>query len=297
MNEFSTVGVIGKPRSAQMAPLLRALHRQLRKRGCTVLVERETARVLRNERLEAVPREQLAQRADLAVVLGGDGTLLNAGRSLAPAGVPLLGINQGRLGFMVDIAPEDMRAALDAVLDGRYVRERRLLLSARVHRRSGRAQQPFLAINDVVLRNRATVRMLEFETWLGYEFISQHRADGIIVSTPTGSTAYALSGGGPVLHPGLEAVALVPICPHALADRPVVVNCDRPVRLVLAGAKNTRAMCTADGQHNVTLTAGDSVTISRSDHVLELIHPENYQYFNILRNKLQWGRERASGRR
>src|SRR6185436_18969908 len=158
-------------------------------------------------------------------------------------------VNQGRLGFMVDVAPENLRATLDEVLKGRYVRERRLLLDVQV-RRGRRVRGPFLAINDVVVRNQAAVRMLEFETWLDDEFISQHRADGLIVSTPTGSTAYALSGGGPVLHPGLEALALVPICPHTLSDRPVVIGADRPVRVVLGGARGTRAMCTADGQHN-----------------------------------------------
>jgi NAD+ kinase len=150
-----------------------------------------------------------------------------------------------------------------------------------------------LAINDVVMRNQAAVRMLEFETWRGDEFISLHRADGLIVATPTGSTAYALSGGGPVIHPGLEALAVVPICPHTLSDRPVVIGADHPVRVVLGGARGTRAMCTCDGQASVTVNVGDTVEITRSNHVLELIHPKNYKYFNILRNKLHWGRDRT----
>jgi NAD+ kinase len=202
--------------------------------------------------------------------------------------VPILGVNQGRLGFMVDVAPADFRAALDQVLKGRYVRERRLLLDAAIRR--GRAVRgPFLAINDVVLRNQAAVRMLEFETWLDDEFISRHRADGIIVSTPTGSTAYALSGGGPVVHPALDALTLVPICPHTFSDRPLVIGSDRTVRIVLTGARGTLAMCTCDGQHNETVKAGEAVEIRRSPHVLELIHPRSYRYFNLLRNKLHWG--------
>jgi len=288
---FRTVGVIGKLNDARVAPTLRALCTHLRKRGCEVLIEKASAAATRGSGAHAVSRDQLAARADLAVVVGGDGTLLNAGRTLAPAAVPIVGVNAGRLGFMVDIAPADVRGALDEILKGRFVRETRLMLSAVI--RSGRKTRgPFLAINDVVVRNQAAVRMLEFETWLDDEFISLHRADGLIVATPTGSTAYALSGGGPVMHPGLEALAVVPICPHTLSDRPVVIGADRAVRVVLGGARGTRAMCTADGQDNVSVGVGDSVEITRAGHVLELIHPKNYRYFNILRNKLHWGRDR-----
>ena len=295
MAEFKTVGVIGKLHDPRVAPTLRALCQHLHARGCTVLLDRASAPTASIPGIQTVSRAELSRRSDLAVVVGGDGTLLNAGRTLAPAGVPILGVNQGRLGFMVDVTPEDMLATLDQVLKGRYVRERRLMLSTEIHR-SKKKRGPFLAINDVVIRNKAAVRMLEFETWLGldaeWEFISQHRADGLIVSTPTGSTAYALSGGGPVLYPGLEALALVPICPHTLSDRPVVVSCDRSVRIVLGGASHVRAMCTSDGQQNETLRPGDAVVITRSPHALELIHPENYRYFDILRNKLHWGSER-----
>ncbi|MCI0749316.1 MAG: NAD(+) kinase [Nevskiales bacterium] len=291
MSEFETVGLFGKPHDARVISTLRTISRYLQKRQCTVLIDRALAPVLKNAGERVAISTGLARRCDLAVVVGGDGTLLAAARTLAPAGVPILGINRGRLGFMVDVAAADARAALDDVFEGRYVRERRLLLSAEIHR--GRKRRgSFLAINDVVIRSQAAVRMLEFETWLDDEFISQHRADGIIISTPTGSTAYALSSGGPVLHPGLEALTLVPICPHALSDRPVVVGCDRSVRVVLGGAQRVRAMCTSDGQRNETLSPGDGVVVTRSEHVLELIHPENYSYFNILRNKLHWGRER-----
>lgn len=296
MSEFQTVGVIGKLNDARVAPTLRAVCRHLQRRGCQVLVDRASASAANGGGVRAVSRAALARHSDLAVVIGGDGTLLNAGRTLAPASVPILGVNQGRLGFMVDVAPEDFRATLDEVLKGRYVRERRLLLDAQI-RRGRRVRGPFLAINDVVVRNHTAVRMLEFETWLDDEFISQHRADGLIVSTPTGSTAYALSGGGPVLHPGLEALTVVPICPHTFSDRPLVIGADREVRIVLTGARGTRAMCTCDGQSNEILIAGDRVEIRRSPYVLELIHPRSYRYFNILRNKLHWGRERAPARR
>ncbi|HUS24652.1 MAG TPA: NAD(+) kinase [Candidatus Binatia bacterium] len=292
MAEFTTIGIIGKLRDPRIEPTLRALARHLKQRKRTVLVERATAAVLEGEG-EVVTRAELAKRCDLAVVVGGDGTLLNAGRFLAPAGVPILGVNRGRLGFMVDVAPEDMRGAFDAVLKGRCVRERRLMLSTEI-RRGLKVLGPFTAVNDVVIRNQAAIRMLEFETWLDDEFISLHRADGVIIASPTGSTAYALSGGGPVLHPGLDAVALVPICPHTLSDRPVVVGTDKAVRIVLGGDAGARAMCTHDGQQSETLAAGDAVVVSRSPHTLELIHPESYRYFDILRSKLHWGRARAA---
>lgn len=295
MLEFATVGVIGKLGDARVKPALRVLARHLRRHGRALLVERATATALGGLPAEIVGRSELARRSDLAVVIGGDGTLLNAGRFLAPAGVPILGVNAGRLGFMVDVAPEDLRKTLDHVLAGRYRREPRLLLSAEI-RHGRRTRGPFLAINDVVVRNQATVRMIDFETWLDDEFISQHRADGIIVSTPTGSTAYALSSGGPVLHPALEALTVVPICPHTFSDRPVVFGADRTIRITLGGARGTAAMCTFDGQDNETLVAGDAVVVTRSPHVMELIHPRNYRYFNILRSKLHWGRDRRAPR-
>lgn len=292
MDSFKTVGVIGKQRDARVAPTLARVCEHLRQRGCEVLVEASSAAYAGADCGRAVPMKDIAVHADLAVVVGGDGTLLSAARVLAPCGVPILGVNQGRLGFMVDINPQDITEALDQVLNGEYVREQRIVLAAHI-RREVESNGPFLAVNDVVIRNQAAIRMLEFETWMDGAFISQHRADGMIVSTPTGSTAYALSGGGPVLHPGLEAFALVPICPHTLSDRPIVVGSKHTVRIVLGGGEGTRAMFTCDGQVNETLDPGDAVEITRAEESLQLIHPRNYNYFNTLRNKLHWGRAPA----
>lgn len=293
---FRTVGIVAKRQDRRVAGTLHRLCAHLRSLKRAVLLD-ESASSYLGPGFEAVSRKELSRRCDLVVVVGGDGTLLEASRSLAPAGVPLLGVNQGRLGFMVDVNPADMKATLTEIFRGQFVRERRLLLSARIHR-GARRRGPFVAINDVVIRNQAAVRMLEFETWRGSHFISRHRADGLIVSSPTGSTAYALSGGGPVLHPTLEAIALVPICPHTFADRPIVVGCEEPVRIVLSGAPGTRAVFTCDGQVNEPLVPGDAVEVRRAKAVLELIHPPAYDYFQILRNKLHWGRgpDPASGR-
>lgn len=295
MNHFLTVGVVGKRRSPQIAPVLDALCRDLLALGRTVLVDAFSADRV-EQPVRFVSRRELAKECDLVVVVGGDGTLLSAAREMAPSGVPLLGINQGRLGFLVDVRPEDMRDNLAAIFAGEYLREDRLLLQSRILRgpasiEAGRDPVgPFLAINDVVIRNQVSIRMLEFETWLDGEFISQHRADGFIVSSPTGSTAYALSGGGPVVHPSLEALALVPICPHTLSDRPIVVSARQPVRIVLGGDAGTRAMVTSDGQTSESLAAGDTIEVSCPDWRMSLIHPRNYSYFNLLRNKLHWGR-------
>ena len=294
MPEFKTVGLIGKQRDARVGQTLVRLAQQLPKLGCALLVETQSAEALAHTGCHSVSRQELGQRCDLLIVVGGDGTLLAAARELAHTRIPILGINQGRLGFMVDVNPQEMEATITQIFSGDYVREQRLLLRAQILRSDGSTlTNSSLAVNDVVLRNQAAVRMLEFETWLGKEFISQHRADGIIVSTPTGSTAYALSGGGPVLHPSLDAITLVPICPHTLSDRPIVVRSDRTVRLVLGGTGGTRAMVTCDGQTSETLNPGDAVEICRAEESLHLIHPSNYNYFNILRGKLHWGRAQA----
>lgn len=291
MPEFKNVGIIGKLRDSRVGPTLARLAEQLRELGSSVWVDVRSADHVDNPAYRLVTLDEIGECCDLVVVVGGDGTLLAAARVLAKTGVPILGVNQGRLGFMVDVNPQEMNATLAAIYNGSYIREERLLLSASILREDGATTDgPFLAVNDVVIRNQAAVRMLEFETWLGNEFISKHRADGIIVSTPTGSTAYALSGGGPVLHPSLQALTLVPICPHTLSDRPIVVGSDRTVRLVLGGGEGTRAMFTCDGQSNESLNPGDAVEISRAEATLRLIHPSNYNYFNILRSKLHWGR-------
>lgn len=297
MNPFRVIGVIGKRREPNL-DLLHTLCGTLKDLGCEVLLENNGA-VRGNFAARRADRDTVARQCDLVVVVGGDGTLLDAGRSLAASEKPLLGVNQGRLGFMVDVAPESMGEHLTAIVGGDYETEDRLLLSARIERFGAVDGPPKLAVNDVVIRNQATIRMIEFETWMDQEFISNHRADGVIVTSPTGSTAYALSGGGPLLHPGLSAIALVPICPHTLSDRPIVVGGDKAIRLVIRGVDRAQAMVTFDGQTSETLEPGDVVEIRRADYPLRLIHPSGYSYFRILRDKLRWGsgpegpRERA----
>jgi NAD+ kinase len=287
MSPFRVVGVIGKRREPNL-DLLRDLCDALRCLGCEVLIE-DNITFGRNAPGPTVDRDELARRCELVIVVGGDGTLLDAGRDLAPAQVPRLGINQARLGFMTDVAPESMHEHLAAIVRGQYESEERLLLAACVERNGKRDGATRLAVNDVVIRNQATIRMIEFETWLDREVISSHRADGVIVASPTGSTAYALSGGGPLLHPRLSALALVPICPHTLSDRPIVVDGQSPIRIVIRGVDRAQAMVTFDGQTSETLEPGDVVEVRRAERGLRLIHPTGYSYFRILRDKLRWG--------
>jgi NAD+ kinase len=297
MSAFRTIGIVGKQNDARAILTLNELARLLLARLAAgeidaVLAPEEHAAELASTAVRFAPADVLARSVDLLVVVGGDGTLLGAGRRFARAGVPILGVNQGRLGFMVDVRPEDMGDALAALQRGESVIEERLMLEAQIKAADGREVARWLAVNDVVLRNQASIRMLEFETWLDDEFISQHRADGFIVSTPTGSTAYALSGGGPVMHPSLDAIALVPICPHTLSDRPIVVPAGKTIRIVLGGDVAGAAV-TCDGQTGGPLSPGQTVEIAPAAHRLRLIHPQGYSYFALLRDKLHWGRSPA----
>lgn len=289
MQRFSTIGIVAK-RDAAIADTLTTLIAFLHGRGCEVITDAGCAALL-PEQLDACPPEAL-HGCDLIIVVGGDGTLLHAGRALAARDVPILGINQGRLGFMVDVPPDDLAASMSAVLAGEFHEDQRLMLDAHIER-DAQGRHQLLAVNDLVIRNQAAIRMIEFETFLDDAFISTHRADGIIVATPTGSTAYALSGGGPIIHPGVDAVTLVPICPHALSDRPVVVSARHSIRIRLIGDARTRAVCTADGQHNETIRSGDTLCVRRAPRPLRLIHPPSYNYFEVLRSKLHWGRDRV----
>jgi NAD+ kinase len=289
MKKFSTIGVIGKSADPGIAPALRALLDYLTARGCEVRLDTSSVKHLGLPASQGFAREQLGADCDLVVVMGGDGTLLDAARAVAPNGVPLLGVNRGRLGFMVDVLPAELTQTLDAVFAGKFVREERLMLSATVQV-GKRELGPFPALNDVVVRNRDFARIIEFDTYTDGCFISHHRADGIVIATPTGSTAYALSSGGPVLHPALPAIALVPICPHTLSDRPLVLDAGHEIEVVIDASQVTQALVTCDGQVHQELNSGDRVRIHRAERSVHLIHPLGYDYFKLLRSKLQWGR-------
>jgi len=222
--------------------------------------------------------------------VGGDGTFLSAVRSLADFGTPVLGINLGRLGFLADISPDQMLEHLQQILDGQYVDESRFLLEAEVIR-SGETVARADAFNDVVVHIRDVARMIEFETYINGQFVNFQRSDGLVISTPTGSTAYALSSGGPLLHATLDAMVLVPICPHTLSNRPLVINANSTVEVVIGDSKQTTSQVTFDGQTAFDVIAGDKIVVRKKQNIIHLIHPASYDYYDILRAKLHWSEQ------
>ncbi len=282
---FKTVALIGRYRSRDVAEPLRRLGRLLADHGCAVLVERETAAESGVDAFPVVDYAGIGARADLAVVLGGDGTMLSAARSLASSGVPLVGINQGRLGFMTDIALESMTDQLANILAGRYALEPRTMLAVEVSR-DGRSIAAATALNDVIIAKGASGRLIELVVSIDGEFVYDLRSDGLIVATPTGSTAYALSADGPIIQPNVPAFALVPISPHTLSNRPIAVSDACAVEVTLKRGADARLQ--SDGQAQLDLLEGDRVAVRRSPHTLALVHPPGYAYYAMLREKLHW---------
>ena len=282
--QFRTVALIGKYQSPDISGPLLTLADFLERRGVAVLIEEGTALSLGADGKPA-SYETIGATADLAIVLGGDGTMLNAARRLAEYRVPLVGVNQGRLGFMTDIAREDMIAGITALLDGEFSSEQRFLLDIEVLRGGSRVLHT-LALNDVVVNKGDIGRMIELEVKVDGEFIYVLRADGIIVATPTGSTAYALSANGPILHPAVPGIALVPLCPHALSNRPITLCDQSQIEITLMPPHDARIHF--DGQMRFDARAGDCVRVMRSHHAITLLHPPGYSYLAMLREKLHW---------
>lgn len=285
--KFNTIGVITKPEAESARQTLQSLFRFLKSKKCNVIIDEHIPDNINNYHFEKADRETIGKRCDLAIVVGGDGTILNAVRSLSHAHVPLLGINVGRLGFLADISPEDLESSLEEILDGSYREEQRFLLEMQVVR-DDKVIFSGDAFNDVVVHIRDVARMIEFETRINNEFVNHQRADGIVVSTPTGSTAYALSSGGPLLHATLEAITLVPISPHTLSSRPLVVHASSQIDILICDTKNGIAQATCDGHLSTDVHVGDHIKIKRKKDKITLLHPKQHNYFKILREKLRW---------
>jgi len=284
-NTFRTIALIGKYHSREITESLLSLAAFLSGRGVEVLLEEATAAAVGANGYAVAGYEKIGERADLAVILGGDGTMLNAARHLARFEVPLVGINQGRLGFMTDIALGAMTESITAMLEGKFLREQRFLLNAEVLR-DGQSAFQTVALNDVVVNKGDIGRMIELEVKVDGELIHVLRADGLIVATPTGSTAYALSANGPILHPSVPGIAIVPLCPHALSNRPITVSDSCMIDIALLPPHDARVHF--DGQTRFDARAGDVVRIERSRHNITLLHPPGYSYFAMLREKLHW---------
>ncbi len=285
MSAFKTIALIGRYNASEVATPLATMGDYLRKQGREVLVEKETAATSRISGFPVADYEEIGARADLAVVQGGDGSMLNAARHLAAHRVPLVGVNQGRLGFMTDIASIHMLEAMAQILAGRHALEERTMLAVEV-RRNGGIEFSTLVLNDAVVNKGAVGRLIEFLVHIDGEFVYDLRSDGLIVATPTGSTAYALSSDGPILQPSVPAFALVPICPHTLSNRPIIVS-DRSV-IEITLKRSIDARLHFDGQLQCDLHEGDHVVIRRAEQSITFVHPPGYSYYAMLRGKLHW---------
>ncbi len=282
---FRNVALIGRYNTPQSAEAFYSLGRFLQGRGCAVSIECETAQSSGVIDIAAADYAAIAANSDLAVVLGGDGSMLSAARNLAKSPVPLVGINHGRLGFMTDISIGNMLEVIGRILEGDYVTEERTLLAVEA-RLEGRATFSTMALNDVVVNKGAMGRMIEFTVEINGEFVYDLRSDGLIIASPSGSTAYALSSNGPIVQPGVPGFALVPICPHTLSNRPIVVSDRSVIEITLKRATDARLHY--DGQLHGDLREGESVVISRAPHGSIFLHPPGYSYFAMLREKLHW---------
>ena len=290
MSVFKQLGLIVKQPAVQHEDTLNALVELLDAQAVPFVFDHSALDYAEPRGYACVSRKELTSACDLAIVIGGDGTLLNAARSLVDEDVAVVGINLGRLGFLVDVSPEEMSVQLTQILEGECIEEPRSLLTAHI-RRNQEEMGSYYALNDVTLHVRDVVRMIEFETSINGHYVNTQRADGLVVATPTGSTAYALSGGGPILHPNLEALTLVPICPHTLSNRPLVVSADSEVSIRMCGHSRSTGQVAFDGQDNVDLMDEDIIVIRQHPNRLRLIHPPGYDYFHILRAKLRWSEQ------
>jgi NAD+ kinase len=283
---FRNVGLIAKADSEQSLYSLRQLIHFLQGRGCNVILDQELVPLLPDISLQAGSRHQLGESCDLVIVVGGDGCLLGAARTLARFGVPVLGVNRGRLGFLTDILPADIETGVGKVLDGEYEIEERFLLSMEAKRGKVLLGEG-CALNDVVLLSGDAVHMLEFELYIDGLFVYQQRSDGLIMATPTGSTAYALSGGGPIMHPKLDAMVLVPMNPHTLTSRPLVIDGKSEIKVKLL-SRHATPLVSCDGQEGVRVQADDLVYVRKKPHRLKLVHPRDHNFYQSCRSKLGW---------
>ena len=284
---FQTVAILGLYSDSRVAGPMAKLTQYLTKADIDVVTLPDAAATLE---ARAVQEADIAAEVDLIIAVGGDGTMLHAAALTGSGKVPLLGVNRGRLGFLADISPAEMLENLEQILEGNYSRETRLLLEAKITAADG-SQRLAVAVNDIVLQRRETGRMIDVETRIADRYVNTHAGDGLIVATPTGSTAYALSCGGPIIEPLLDAVVIVPICPHTLGDRPIVIPASLDIEVKLLPRHDTKAEVSVDGHSLGELDPDDRLLISESANRITLIHPPGYDYYGILRSKLHWGRD------
>jgi NAD+ kinase len=282
-----SIGIFSRPRRADLTAIVAPLLDWIAKRGFNALYDTETAEALSDGSTGGLSRNQLAAQSDLLVVLGGDGTLLAAAREAAPRGIPILPINLGSLGFLTSFTLQELYPALEETLAGKAETSERVMLTASLLRK-GQVLENKNVLNEIVVNKGALARMIEVELYIDKEFVCRYRADGLIVATPTGSTAYSLSAGGPIVHPDVESLIVTPICPHTLTDRPVVIGDGCKIEMRLRGDAES-VYLTLDGQKGILMQSEDRIGIARARERLKLIQPHRKSYYEILRSKLKWG--------
>ncbi len=287
MDEFRNIGIIGRLGSPKVIDTIKRLNRFLTDEGINTILEEKIAEVMMGHGMQVCSPKMMGEVCDLVIVVGGDGSLLGAARALVRSNVPILGVNRGRLGFLTDISPDNLEEKVAEVLEGRYLTERRFMIEAEV-KRNGEPIGFGEGLNDVILHPGKSARMIAFDLYIEGQFVYHQRSDGMIVSTPTGSTAYSLSGGGPIMHPKLDALALVPMFPHTLSSRPIVVDANSEIKIVISDDIPIYPQISCDGQVHITAAPGDSVTIRKMPHKVRLIHPVDHDFYDTCRTKLGW---------
>ncbi|HET9843912.1 MAG TPA: NAD(+) kinase [Gammaproteobacteria bacterium] len=285
--QFSRIGLMGKPNNPEVKSTFHKLIRSLRDFKLNLQIEEACAPLASHLKVQTASAEDLAKESDLIIVVGGDGSLLNAARMVVNNNVPVIGVNRGRKGFLTDITPQALTEELIPILNGEYFEEERFLLQANIYRDNHKVME-YIALNDVVLYSGHVARMIEFEVNIDKSFVYRQRSDGLIISTPTGSTAYALSGGGPIIHPTLNAMVLVPMHPHTLSSRPIVVDANSKLFIHLTKENELNPRLSWDGQVHADLNPNDAIVLEQYDKKLRLLHPKSYDFYETLRGKLGW---------
>ncbi|MDC0127676.1 NAD(+) kinase [Methylophilaceae bacterium] len=286
--KFKKIAIIGKYPSLEetkdIHDQLIQLINHLSKKNIDLVIEEKTQNQIKLNKFKSLPLSEIAKQVDIAIVVGGDGTMLGVARILVDTGIPLIGINQGRFGFLADLNINSMFSSIDNILDGFYIQDNRMLIETTIIRNNKPIHESF-ALNDIVIRSG--LRLIELEVIIDNNFVHTQRSDGLIVSTPTGTTAYALSAGGPIIHPNLDAITFVPISPHTLSNRPIAVSGDSEILIKIVDMDEANA--SIDGQIQIPLDKKDTISIKKAKQYISILHPQDYCYFEMLRNKLNWG--------
>jgi NAD+ kinase len=286
MRNFNKVGLVARMGSPLVVESLKRVERYLRSQSVKVVIEDLAADMLGETDLEVCSQQEMGTRCDLVIAVGGDGNILGAARTLSPFGVPLLGINRGRLGFLADVSPEEIELRVGEVLAGDFTIEEHFLLEGEVS--IGQTKEVSSALNEIILHSASMAKMMEFDLYIDDAFVYKQHSDGLIVSSPTGSTAYALSAGGPIMHPSLDAIVLVPMFPHTLTSRPLVVPGSSDLKIVIGSTFGEDAKVSFDSQLEFNMKPGESVVIRKKQEKLKLIHPPGHSFYSVCRSKLDW---------